>query len=417
MKTFPTPVLPADAKATAAESVIATIDGAYKAADSALATRVGTAEKAIADNKTAADTVIAAVKTTADKATTDLAALTTTVAGNKTAVDTAISNETTARTNADKAISDAATALTTRVTTAEGEIVANKAAADSAIASAIADWNDKRPYVAGNKVMVGTAFFKALKSSTGVNPTTDNAGNWGIFNPGSENDVFANRSPVKTDVKPAGVKWWDVSFGADTPLGFLSLSNGAWQPLNAITLSRIRFIGNGVKATYRSSIWNIRFFSADGSQIPNSHFIWGNASGISGPKAGVAYSGQSISGGYNVSGWAEIECGSAFDSSVSISKILGNMTYMNCSQVQFFYSNGSSKTYTSYGNIDSGNAEVTLATCDPVLPCRFGDAIAAALGETLTAAKLSDAASTTAGRVTGAEFVSAWNALYEQQPA
>ncbi|MGL5059719.1 MAG: hypothetical protein ACRC62_07025, partial [Microcoleus sp.] len=46
-----------------------------------------------------------------------------------------------------------------------------------------------------------------------------------------------------------------------------------------------------------------------------------------------------------------------------------------------------------------------------------GDAIAAALGETLTAAKLSDAASTTAGRVTGAEFVSAWNALYEQQPA
>lgn len=384
MKTFPTPVLPADAKATAAESAIGTIDSAYKAADSALATRVGTAEKAIADNKTA--------------------------------VDTAISNETTARTNADKAISDAATALTTRVTTAESAIVANKAVADASIASAIADWNDKRPYVAGNKVMVGTAFFKALKSSTGVNPTTDNTGNWGIFNPGSENDVFANRSPVQADVKPAGLKWWDVSYGADTPLGFLSLGNGAWQPLNAITLSRIRFIGNGVLSTYRSSIWNIRFFRADGSQIPNSHFIWGNASGISGPKAGVAYSGQSISGSYNSSGWAEIECGSAFDSSVSISKILGNMTYMNCSQVQFFYSNGSSKTYTSSGNIGSGNAEVTLATCDPVLPCRFGDAIAAALGETLTAAKLSDAASTTAGRVTGAEFVSAWNTLFMAQP-
>lgn len=87
MKTFPTPVLPADAKATAAESAIATIDGAYKAADSALATRVGTAEKAIADNKIA--------------------------------VDTAISNETTARTNADKAIADAATALAARVAALE----------------------------------------------------------------------------------------------------------------------------------------------------------------------------------------------------------------------------------------------------------------------------------------------------------
>lgn len=377
MKQIATPIIPKTSAVGAADTALET---AYKAADkiitdaaTALTTRVGTAEKAITDNKAATDTAIAAVKITADKAATDLTALTTTV-------------------------------------------TSNKSAADAAIASAIADWNDKRPYVTGNKVMVGTAFFKALKPNMGINPTTDNAGNWGIFNPGAENDVFANRSPVKTDVKPAGVKWWDVSFGADTPLGFLSLGNGAWQPLNAITLSRIRFIGNGVKATYRSSIWNIRFFGTDGSQIPNSHFIWGNASGISGPKAGVAYSGQGISGSYNANGWAEIECGAAFDSSVSISKILGNMTYMNCSQVQFFYSNGSSKTYTSYGNIDSGNAEVTLATCDPVLPCRFGDAIAAALGETLTAARLTNSTDFDAGRINGAEFVAAFNALYQAQP-
>ena len=185
MKTFPTPVLPADAKATAAENAIAAVDSAYKSADSALTTRVGTAEKAITDNKTAADTAIA--------------------------------NETTARTNADKAIADAATALTTRVTTAEGAIVANKSAADSAIASAIADWDPDRPYKVGNKVMVGKAFFICLRDNTKVNPTLDTAGNWGIFTPGSENDVFANRSPVKTDVKAAGIKWYDVSFGADTP--------------------------------------------------------------------------------------------------------------------------------------------------------------------------------------------------------
>ncbi|MGL4617792.1 MAG: hypothetical protein ACRCZS_01860 [Chroococcidiopsis sp.] len=359
---YPAEIAPA-AKVTAAETAITNLDAAYKAAD-----------KTLGDKNTTQDTAIAAVKTTADKAATDIAALTTTVTN-------------------------------------------NKASADTGISSAIAEWDKDRPYKVNNIVIRNKTFFLCLIANTNKDPIVDTAGYWSIFVPNESNSIFANRSPVLSDVQPAGVKWYDVSFGSDSPLILISLGNGSWQFLNQISLSRIRFYGTGVYSTYRSKLHTMKFFRADGTQIPDGHFVWGASSGLGKPTNGVAYSGQSIDGAYNSSGWAELEPSSAFDTSISISKIMGTMTYMSCTQIQFFYSNGGVKTYTAYGNIGSGNAEVTLVTLDPVLPCRYGDAIAGALGETLTATKLSDANNHDAGRITGESFAAAWNALYQQQPA
>lgn len=374
MKQIATPVIPATSPVIAADKALevafkaadAALKIAYEAADKTivdtatnLAIRVGTAEKAITDNNTAANNSIAA--------------LTTTVAENKTA-------------------------------------------ADKAIASAIADWDGTRPYKVGNKVMVGKAFFICLKENTNINPLTDTAGNWGIFNPGSENDVFANRSPTSLDVKPAGIKWWDVSFGSDTPLGFISLGNGAWAYLNQISLSRIRFYATGQSNTYRSSFWNIKFFKTDGTQIPFSHFVWGSGSGgVGRQNPGVAYSGQGSSAGYNSSGWIELEPSASFDPSVSISKVMATGLYINVHSIQFYYSNGGVKAYTGAG-FGITAEEKTLTVCDPVLPARYGDALSAALGETLTSTKLSNPENRDSGRITGESFVAAFNALYQAQP-
>ena len=93
------------------------------------------------------------------------------------------------------------------------------------------------------------------------------------------------------------------------------------------------------------------------------------------------------------------------------------MYYQNCSRIEFHYSNGGVKTYTSGAGASGTATESTLITCDPALQCRFGDSVAAALGETLTVTKLSDANNHDAGRVTGESFTAAWNALYQAQPA
>ncbi|MGL5062848.1 MAG: hypothetical protein ACRC62_22970 [Microcoleus sp.] len=310
---------------------------------------------------------------------------------------------------ADKVISDAATAATTalatRVTTAESAIVTNKTNQDAAISSAIANWASDRQYKANQITVQNKTFFLCLKDNIGRDPLTDTAGNWSVFTPGSANDVFANRSPVASDVYPVGVKWWDVSFGADTPLGFLSLGNGAWQFLNQISLSKIRFFGYGSGSTYQSNLNSIKFFKEDGTQIPNNWFVWGASSGLGKPTNGVAYSGQSITGQYNASGWADLEPSSLFDLSVPIAKITASSGYFTFQKLQVIYSNGGIKTFTALGDLS------------PAPQSRYGDSIAAALGETLTSVKLSDSVNRDPGRITGEAFVSAWNALYQAQPA
>lgn len=358
MKLTGKPIYPAElaptTKVAAAETAIAKLDTDYKAAD-----------KTLGDKNTTQDTAIAAVKTTADKAATDITALTTTVTN-------------------------------------------NKAAADTGISSAIAEWDKDRPYKVGNKVMRNDAWFKCIIDNSGIDPLTDRSGSWGIFTPGSENDRFEYRDPTSNDVFPEGVRWNNLSWGAATPLRFVSMGGGAWQYLNQITLSRVRFYVSGINSTYQSNLNSIKFFKKDGTQAPNGWWVWGNRSGLGGQPAGSNYTGQSMGAGYNASGWAELQPSSSFDLSESITKVTGSTGYANCTKVEFYYSNGGFKTFTPNG----GN----LATCDPAIQAKFGDSVASVLGETLTVGKLTNATNTDAGRITGEAFTNAFNVLFQAQP-
>lgn len=276
-------------------------------------------------------------------------------------------------------------------------------AQDSAISSAIAEWAADRAYKANNICIKNRTFFYAIKDNINQNPITDSSGNWSIFVPNEANSIFANRSPTASDVHPAGLKWYDVSYGSDTPLIMISLSGGSWQYLNQITLSRVRFYVGGTNSTYQSRLSSIKFYKKDGTQMPDTSWVWGSRSGLGGQNAGVSYSGQNMGAGYNSSGWAELEPSSSFDLSESITKVTGSTAYANVNKLEFYYSNGGMKTFTPGG----GN----LATCDPAIQARIGNAIAGVLGEILTAAKLTDAASLDAGRVNGQSFVQAYNIL------
>jgi hypothetical protein len=349
----------------------------------------------------ALDTKITGVKTVADAAATQ-AALTGVVADYKAA---------------DASIISAATALTTRVTTAETAIAANKNTQDRAISSAIAEWAGDRAYQVNNICIKNKAFFIALVANTGKDPLVDASGAWGVFNPGSSSDIFANRSPTNRDVQPPGTKFWDVSFGADTPLGFISLGGGAWQFLNQISLSRIRIHGNGSSATYRSQLTNLKIYRSDDTVIPNNWFVWGNGTSMTKPGPGTAFTAQAMQAQYNAVGWGELEPSSLFDITTSISKITGNLWYQGCTRIEFYFSNGGVKTYTSGASGGStAVANVTLINCDPAQPCRYGDSVASVLGQTLTAAQLSNANSLEVGRLTGEAFVAAVNTLYQAQP-
>ena len=276
---------------------------------------------------------------------------------------------------------------------------------NTGLASSISEWASSRTYQKDHICIRNKSFFaSAVNNNTGKDPSTDTSGGWGPFVPGETSSLYFNRAPTNADVYPVGVKWFDTSFGADTPLVMISMANGVWAYLNEIKLTKIRIYGRGIQATYRSNINGLAFFKDDGTQIPNSHFVWGAKGGFWGAAAGVAFASQTIEAGYNTSGWADIECGSQFDTSIKIGKITGNTPYFTMGNVEFWYSNGSKKIFTGAGG-------PTICTCDPPVICRYGDATAAAQGEMLTAAKLSDPNSNDYGRVSGAAFCSAVNAL------
>lgn len=275
-------------------------------------------------------------------------------------------------------------------------------AAAAAIDKTVIEWQNQG-YKADRIVVRQNAFFKCVIAHTeGFDPLTDKDGHWIKF-PEDGSVIGANRSPTVSDKHPEGTIWADLSFGSTTPLRFITTGDGLWLPLNQIVLSRIRFDLYGTGSTYQSRLSNIKFFKADGTEMPNSWFVWGNRAGIGGQSAGTNYTGQAITPQYNTSGWAELEPSASYDLKESISKITGSLAYATFRSVTFFYSNGGSKFFTPSG----GN----LATCEPPIASRFGDSTISAQGEILTPAKLSDSTNKDPGRVTGEAFVQAWNIL------
>jgi len=227
----------------------------------------------------------------------------------------------------------------------------------------------------------------------------------------SELEVKFNRLPTNTDIYREGTVWLDESFGVTTPLRLVSMGNGVWAYLNQISLTKIRVNVSGRNTSYRSTLNALRFLRPDGTQIPNSWFVWGNGSaGIGKGGTGVAYNGGTISSNYT-SGWVELEVSGLFDHTVLIGSAVGNYnpdgTYFNVNSIEFWYSNGSKKVFAGTGWQTGAN--ITACTVDPALVCKYGDSIAAAQGEMLTAAKLADATNNDFGRVSGAVFDSAYN--------
>lgn len=230
---------------------------------------------------------------------------------------------------------------------------------------------------------------------------------------GKRKAIRLNRDPTNQDVYEDGQIFENISFGETTPLRYISIAPGVWAFQNSITLTKIRFNVSGRNTSYRSNLSNLRFFKSTGEQLPNSHFIWGSGSaGIGKGTTGVAYNGGTISSNYT-SGWAELEVSSLFDTSITISKVLGNFesggNFMSLGSVEFYYSNGSKKIYSGSG-WSSGN-DITACNVDPPLVCRFGDAISAAQGEMLTAAKLADPNDNTYGRISPAALNAAIQAI------
>lgn len=347
------------------KKIITTIDSVTGAAIGTEATTRQTADSAVTTAFTAADTKLS---TDLTKAFTD--------------ADTAIG---TAYKAADKVLSDAATALTTRVTTAEGAIADNKT---TLTAHAAIDTDLTQRMVTAENLL------------------------------GKKQAIRLNRLPGAQDQYEAGTIWEDISFGETTPLRLVATKPGVWVFQNQITLTKIRIFIAGRNTSYRSNLSNVRFFKPDGSQIPNSWFVYGAVSaGIGSTAAGVAYNGGTFSSHY-ASGWFELEVSSLFDGSISIGKILGDYAsggnFVGTSGVEFYYSNASKKSYGSIGW--ASGTGLTLCNVDPVLPCRYGDSVASVLGQTLTAAQLSDANSIEVGRVTGEVFTAAFNQLFMSQP-
>jgi hypothetical protein len=303
------------------------------------------------------------------------------------------------------------TAIPAKVTKADltslsNIVIANKQTQDTFLASAIAEWSDKRTYQQNNICIRNKAFYISnITNNLNNDPMSDIGGAWGSFVPNEVNSLFFNRAPTNGDVFPVSVKWYDTSFGSDTPLVSMSLGNGAWACLNPITLKKVRISAYGSANTYKASVNGTRFFRPDGTRIPNNWFVWGATSGIGAGTKGTTFNSAQINAAYNSSGWTDIELTNLFDTNSTIGYVEGDFGYsgyMHLSQIDFYYSNGARKVFSGTG-ASSGSA-VKLFDCTPNALSKYGESTSAPQGEALTAVKLSDINDTTYGNISGSIF-------------
>jgi hypothetical protein len=308
------------------------------------------------------------------------------------------------------------TAITAKATKVDlialsNTINANKQTQDTFLASAIADWSGKRTYQQNNICIRNKAFYISnITNNINHDPISDAGGAWGSFVPNEVNSLFFNRSPTNADVFPVGVKWYDTSFGSDTPLVSMSLGNGAWACLNPITLKKVRISAYGTSNTYKASVNGTRFFTPDGTRIPNNWFTWGATSGIGAGTKGTTFNSAQIYAGYNSSGWTEMELSNLFDLNTIIGYVEGDFGYagyMHLSQIDFYYSNGARKVFSGTGA--SSGSSVKLFDCTPNALSKYGESISVLQGESLTDIKLSDINDTTYGNISGSIFNQVFN--------
>jgi hypothetical protein len=297
--------------------------------------------------------------------------------------------------------------LTTKVVTDLSSVVAtvasNKVEADRGISSAIADWSPSRPYKVKNIVIRNKTFFECLIDHTNKDPLVDTSGAWALFNPGSASDVFANRSPIGTDVQSIGVKWWDTSFGSDTPLGFVSRGGGSWVAINAITLRAIRVYVRSHNSSYPLCS-NIRFINGNDAIIPHSRWIVGARSGsFNAPAQGSIYTGGGATPPNRSTGWFELEPSANFEYSQGIkggrANLRSDAVVTSVEKLEFYFTSGAMKSFTSTNSTYGGDGQfLALPSTEAI---QYGSNVDSAQGPILTASQLADPNDVTFGRVSG----------------
>jgi hypothetical protein len=282
-------------------------------------------------------------------------------------------------------------------------------------ARAITEWSPTTTYAKESLCMKNKTFFaSAVDGNKGKDPNTDTTGAWAPFIPGEANDIFAGRAPTGLDVQPIGVKWFDTSYGASTPLGYVSRGGGSWVFINAISLRAIRVFTQGF-----SSSWThcsaVRFFDASGVQYPFAAWILGNNQGLSSPIApGAVYGGQHVSPPVNKSAWIEFEPTAQVDLTGGISKIMANFRAdagsTSITRVEFHFTNGSIRVY---GGTTGGmkGSDQTPFTASPPVDLQVGSNVESAQGPIKTAAMLTNPDDNEFGRISGASFTSAVNSM------
>lgn len=221
------------------------------------------------------------------------------------------------------------------------------------------------------------------------------------------------RSPTGTDVFEEGTAWEDLSFSETFPLKYITINPGVWINQNAIQLKCIRIYVRSTNASY-PSCRNIRFLDGKGAIIPYNNWVVGERSaGFYAPAKGSIYTGAGSQEPPNKStGWFELEPSSVLDLSRGFTggwaSLRPDTPVTGIDKIEMYFNSGAMKSYTCAG-VYSGDKQFLSLPAPEAF--QYGSAVAAAQGEMLTAAKLSDPNNNDYGRISGAAFVSAFNTL------
>jgi hypothetical protein len=284
----------------------------------------------------------------------------------------------------------AATALTTRVTALEGVKTGTALDIQGGTDAVKAYWSAQALKDGISQIM------------RGFNKTTD---------------IFSARDPGISDVQPEGIVWRNTLYGETTPLNYVSLGNGAWQPLNRKELLKIRVYVTGYSSSW-TACQAIRFLDKDSKAYPNNNWIIGEKSAnATGPSQGTAYWGQSIHPVVNETCWADFIPSKSYVSNGLIGGLANprpDKMSTGITKLELYFTGGGMVSFTCAGK----PASTELATnfkylsLDEAVPLVVGaEKIIPNFGIEKTLAELTNQDDINSGRISGAALVAAVQAI------
>lgn len=309
------------------------------------------------------------------------------------------------------------TSKNTTVKKWNGSVLNQAIIAVNASYGVVGQWNAAASYSRDGMCLRGKTQYTSL-SDANINhdPATDTTGQyWAVYRPGADSDVYFSRPPTSTDIFASGVKWHNTEFGTAATLDFESKGGGEWVPLQSIRLRAIRLYITGFSSSW-TAFGAARIIDKNGVQYAPGSWICGASNNVNGGNftVGAVYSTQISSPPVNQTCWIELEPSATLIDN-GFSDAIGNFRAdagsTGCTKIEIHYSNGGVKTFNGKGGGTKG-ADVNMLPSPVSVDFQYGqDPISAALGVSLTAAQLADAMDNTFGRVSGANYVSAFNRL------